>query len=132
MKHLAFIGRFVLLHNGHAHIIRSTYQRHDGNPVLILVRDTDEETTPEQRKTKIEAWLHSEGIPGVVQIIPDIEGVYYGRGVGYVVDEIEVSEEIKAISATDLKARRKAGDPSWKELVPSAVAEFIETKQLFC
>jgi hypothetical protein len=38
-----------------------------------------------------------------VIIIPDIEGVYYGRDVGYKVEQIEAPEEIKQISATQVR-----------------------------
>jgi hypothetical protein len=40
-------------------------------------------------------------------IIPDIMAICYGREVGYSIEHIEAPEEIKAISATEL--RKQAG-----------------------
>ena len=42
-----------------------------------------------------------------VIVIPDIEGVYYGRDVGYKVEQIQAPAEIQAISAT--KIRKEMG-----------------------
>ena len=50
-------------------------------------------------------WIQSEILK--VIIIPDIEGVYYGRDVGYKVEKIEVPDEIKQISATKLREQQK-------------------------
>ena len=38
-----------------------------------------------------------------VRILPDIEGVYYGRDVGYNVEQLQVPPEIAEISATKLR-----------------------------
>ena len=43
----------------------------------------------------------------LVQILPDIEGVYYGRDVGYNVEQLQVPPEIAAISATKLRDQLK-------------------------
>jgi hypothetical protein len=40
-------------------------------------------------------------------VIPDIIAICYGREVGYSIEHIEAPEEIKAISATQL--RKEAG-----------------------
>ena len=43
----------------------------------------------------------------LVQILPDIEGVYYGRDVGYKVEQLQVPPEIAEISATKLRDQLK-------------------------
>lgn len=42
-----------------------------------------------------------------VQILPDVEGVYYGRDVGYKVEQLQVPPEIAEISATKLRDQLK-------------------------
>lgn len=42
-----------------------------------------------------------------VMIIPDIEGVYYGRDVGYKVEQLEVPIDIAAISATKIREEKR-------------------------
>ena len=38
--------------------------------------------------------------------IPNVAGVYYGRDVGYSVEQIELSAEVQAISATAIRKER--------------------------
>ena len=102
MKHLVFIGRWSPLHRGHQYIIKTIYEEKQ-QPVLILVRDSEETIPLSTRISIIQNWLYSEGIPGIVMMIPDISGVYYGRGVGYEIREVIVPESIKTISGTDTR-----------------------------
>lgn len=43
-----------------------------------------------------------------IMVIPDIEGVYYGRDVGYKIEQLTVPEEVAAISATKIREQMKA------------------------
>jgi hypothetical protein len=43
-----------------------------------------------------------------IMVIPDIEGVYYGRDVGYKIEQLTVPEEVSAISATKIREQMKA------------------------
>jgi len=52
-----------------------------------------------------EEWF-KEGVLALM-VIPNIEGVYYGRDVGYKVEQIEVPIEISSISATKLREEQK-------------------------
>jgi hypothetical protein len=47
------------------------------------------------------AWIDSDMMK--IQILPDIEGVYYGRDVGYKVEQLQVPPEIAEISATKIR-----------------------------
>ena len=45
-----------------------------------------------------------------IMIVPNITNICYGRGVGYKIEEIELSKEIQEISATKIRAQmRKEG-----------------------
>ena len=50
-------------------------------------------------------WI-SEGMMKV-KITEDIEGVYYGRDVGYKVEQLQVPPEIAEISATKIREQLK-------------------------
>ena len=62
-------------------------------------------------KKKIEERLNPE-FEGrfKVMLVPNITNICYGRGVGYKIEEIELSKEIQEISATKIRAQmRKEG-----------------------
>ena len=40
-------------------------------------------------------------------LVPNITNICYGRGVGYKIEEIELSEEIQKISATKIRAKMR-------------------------
>ena len=45
-----------------------------------------------------------------IMMVPNITNICYGRGVGYKIEEIELSKEIQEISATKIRAQmRKDG-----------------------
>jgi len=67
--------------------------------------------------------MTSENIRGTIVIMPDIEGIYYGRGVGYNVEEVIVTDEIKGISGTDIRSKLAAGDESWVGMVEPATVK---------
>lgn len=50
-------------------------------------------------------WIQ-QGMMKII-VIPDIEGVYYGRDVGYKVEQLTVPPEIAAISATKIREQMK-------------------------
>ena len=43
----------------------------------------------------------------VVQLVPNITNISYGRGVGYAIEEIVLPEKIQKISATKIRAKMK-------------------------
>ena len=108
MKYSLFIGRWQPFHEGHMWLINERLKL--GKNVCIAIRDV--ETSEKQPwsakdiKSNIKYELRDlikEGRIKVI-IIPDIESVNYGRGVGYNVIEHEPPEMIKRISATDIRA----------------------------
>ena len=59
-----------------------------------------------------------------VIIIPDMESVNFGRGVGYVVNE--TPENIGWISATKIRDSIKEGNNDWRKLVDESIQEDVE------
>ena len=108
-KYALFIGRYQTLHEGHKYLFRTKVE--SGKPVLVAIRevpidDKNPYTTEEVIKmfhedAEVSKWI-SCGLLKVI-VIPDIEGVYYGRDVGYNIEKIEVPIDIAQISATKLR-----------------------------
>ena len=42
-----------------------------------------------------------------ITLVPNITNICYGRGVGYKIEEIELSKEIQEISATKIRAKMR-------------------------
>jgi len=107
MKYSLFIGRWQPWHDGHRWLIDQ--QLNKGKNVWLAIRDvpTDKNNpfTPKQvldNLTKELIDLIQEGRV-MISIIPDIDSVNYGRGVGYEIIEHIPPTEIKEISATKIR-----------------------------
>lgn len=103
-KYSLFIGRWQPLHSGHLALFNKV--RQEGRNILIAIRDTEiDENNPlsaDQRQEMIQ-----EQVPDAkVIIIPDIEEVCFGRGVGYGIREIRLDEETEKISATSIRRKQ--------------------------
>jgi len=98
IKHTLFIGRFDPFHKGHKYIIESF--TNNGKPVCIAVRDCEAQINIEKRIDFIRNIFIDNSLVKVM-MIPDIEMVAVGRGVGYSI--VEVPEDIKIISATKIR-----------------------------
>jgi cytidyltransferase-like protein len=105
------IGRFQPFHDGHLKLFETILEKE--GQVLIGVRDTyntDEKNPFDfwQVQERISTVLH-EKYAGRYMILsfPNITGVYYGRDVGYKVEQIHLDSATEAISATDI--RRQLG-----------------------
>ena len=107
MKYSMFIGRWQPWHQGHRWLIDQRLNQ--GKNVLICIRDVEpnekQPWTPHEVLMNLSNELEDliqEGIVKII-IIPDIESVNYGRGVGYEVIEHAPPEDIKEISATKIR-----------------------------
>jgi len=108
------LGRWQPFHDGHytlfEEIIKKTGQ------VCIQVRDVkgvddnpfDFETVKKKITERLEPKYKSRF---KVVLVPNITNICYGRGVGYKIEEIVLSEEIQKISATNIrKSMREKGE----------------------
>lgn len=109
IRYNLFIGRWSPFHNGHKTIIDSFLK--NGKPVCVAIRESDEKYPVYVREEMIRAVYPIEYKSGMLRIItiPDIDQVCIGRGVGYSV--VEVDKDIKAISATDIRAGKSFDMP---------------------
>lgn len=110
-KHALFIGRWQNLHDGHIWCFNQKLK--EGLPILIAIRDVEvDENNPrtaQEVKFILELRFQEQIEVGKVKIIiiPDIEGVYYGRSVGYKVEELIPPPEIAEISGTKIREELK-------------------------
>mgnify|MGYP001358637755 FL=1 len=109
MKYSMFIGRWQPWHDGHRWLID---QRLDQNKnVLICIREVSQDDSnpydPLEVKANIEKELEDLILLNRVKviIIPDIESVNYGRGVGYDIIEHVPPQEVGEISATEIRKK---------------------------
>lgn len=97
------IGRYQPLHDGHKALIQKVID--EGCKPLVALRDTpygdnDPYTVGERRRMLLEAF----GDQVKVIVVPDIQEVVYGRKVGWGIRQVELPEEVEAISATAIRA----------------------------
>jgi cytidyltransferase-like protein len=106
-----FIGRWQPWHDGHRWLIDQALN--EGKKVLLCVRDVEpDEKNPwsaYQVMMNLEEELKDLIDEGKVRpiIIPDIESVNIGRGIGYDVIEHTPPQEIHDISATKIREQMK-------------------------
>lgn len=113
-KYSVFFGRWQPWHAGHRWLIDQRLK--EGKNVCVAIRDVEpsekQPWTSQEVLENVEYELHDlikEGVVKVI-IIPDIESVNYGRGVGYEIIEHEPPDQIKRISATNIRSEmRKDG-----------------------
>jgi cytidyltransferase-like protein len=126
-KYAIFIGRYQPYHKGHISLIEQKINK--DIPVLIMVRDIEpDETNPfttEQTVLMIKKYHDSKGHDVKVMVIPDIESVNYGRGVGYEINEYTPPKGIESISATKIRKCIENGDDTWKEMVDECIQDHI-------
>jgi len=106
-----FIGRWQPWHSGHQWLIDQRLEQ--GKNVLICIRDINpDEKNPftakevEENITKHLSGLIDEGRIKIM-VIPNIESVNFGRGVGYDIIEQIPPENIREISATKIREQLK-------------------------
>ena len=108
------LGRWQPWHAGHQKLFEEILKK--TGQVCIQIRDVqgvdDNPFDFETVKKKIEERLNPnyEG-RFKIMLVPNITNICYGRGVGYKIEEIVLSEEIQKISATKIRSKmREDGD----------------------
>jgi cytidyltransferase-like protein len=106
-----FIGRWQPWHDGHKWLIDQRLEQ--GKNVLVCIRDIEPNKqnpfTAQEVHENISDRLSHLIIDGrvVVMVIPDIESVNFGRGVGYDIIEHLPPQEVSQISATKIREQLK-------------------------
>ena len=108
------LGRWQPFHDGHYALFEKTIEK--TGQVCIQIRDVqgvddnpfDFETVKKNIETRLNLKFKNRF---KVILVPNITNICYGRGVGYKIEEIVLSEEIQKISATKIReVLRKKGD----------------------
>ena len=103
------LGRWQPWHAGHRWLIDQ--RLNEGKNVLICVREVSKDDknpynsieVKENVENALKELIDTNRVK--VIIIPDIESVNYGRGVGYEIIEHEPPKDIGAISATKIREK---------------------------
>lgn len=106
-KYALYVGRWQSWHAGHEWLIRQ--QLNKDKKVWIAIRDV--EVSEENPKTAREVMMALTEVPFIkenldkllISIIPDIESINYGRGVGYDVIHHHPPADIELISGTEIR-----------------------------
>ena len=124
-KRALFIGRWQPFHKGHEWLINQKLKI--DTPCLVAIRDIppDEKNPLSSEQVKIILEKRYEDEDVLVTILPDIESVNWGRGVGYETLEHEPPTDVGWVSATKIREAHAVGDESWKEYVPSSVQDLV-------
>ena len=106
-----FIGRWQSWHEGHRWLIDQALN--EGKNVLLCIRDVE----PDEKNpwSPIQVMMNlSEELIDIIEegklriiIIPDIESINIGRGIGYDVIEHVPPQDIHDISATKIREQMK-------------------------
>jgi len=108
-KYALFIGRWQTWHKGHEWLINQQLEK--GKNCWVAIRDVPlDENNPKSAQEVLkelsnEPFFTNNFDKILLSIIPDIESVNYGRGVGYEVIYHEPPKEIEKISGTAIRQK---------------------------
>jgi phosphopantetheine adenylyltransferase len=106
-KYALYIGRWQNWHKGHEWLINQQLEK--GKNVWVAIRDVEvDENNPKTAQEVFqelikEPFFNKNFDKILLSIIPDIESVNYGRGVGYEVIYHEPPTDVAAISGTKIR-----------------------------
>jgi len=108
-KYALFIGRWQTWHKGHEWLINQQLEK--GKNCWVAIRDVQiDENNPKSaqdvlKELQQEPFFTNNWDKIMISIIPDIESINYGRGVGYDVIYHEPPKEIEQISGTAIRKK---------------------------
>jgi hypothetical protein len=108
-KYALFIGRWQTWHKGHEWLINQQLVK--GKNCWVAIRDVQQDENNPKSAQEVLQELQKEPFftnnwdKIMLSIIPDIESVNYGRGVGYDVIYHEPPKEIEQISGTAIRKK---------------------------
>ncbi len=126
MRSALFLGRWQPFHLGHRWLIDQKLKK--GIPCIVAIRDMPPDKNNPLCTDDVYRMLRHvfENESVKIIIIPDIESVNYGRGVGYEINEYIPPSNIKAISGTEVRDKIRSGDNSWKNMVDPKALDWLE------
>jgi hypothetical protein len=96
-----FIGRWQPLHEAHKALFNKV--RKEGKSIAIGIRDTEIDKDNPLTACQRVAMIKQQVPDALVFIMPDISEVCYGREVGWGIREIRLSEDLEAISSSNIR-----------------------------
>jgi hypothetical protein len=115
-KYAMYIGRWQNWHKGHEWLINQ--QLNKGKNVWVAIRDVPEDENNPKSAYRVMVDLMEEPFfqknmdKILISIIPDIESINYGRGVGYDVIYHEPPNDVATISGTAIRTGHMTPDGS--------------------
>lgn len=115
-KYAMYVGRWQNWHKGHEWLVRQQLDK--GKNVWVAIRDVEQdENNPKSaqqilRELSHEPFFSENSDRILLSIIPDIESINYGRGVGYEVIYHEPPTDISVISGTAIRKGEIKSDGS--------------------
>ena len=115
-KYALYIGRWQNWHKGHEWLISQQLEK--GKNIWVAIRDVPEDENNPKSAYRVmldlveEPFFKENSDRILVSIIPDIESINYGRGVGYDVIYHEPPTDIAVISGTAIRNGKIKNDGS--------------------
>ena len=106
-KYAMYVGRWQNFHKGHEWLINQQLEK--GKDIWVAIRNvpTDENNPKTAQQVMMELadepFFKDNSHRIQISIIPDIESINYGRGVGYDVIYHEPPENVSKISGTGIR-----------------------------
>ncbi len=113
-KYAMYVGRWQNFHAGHEWLINQQLEK--GNNVWVAIRDVQvDENNPKTAQEVFqmliqEPFFNNNFDKILLSIIPDIESINYGRGVGYDVIYHEPPADVAVISGTAIRTGHMTPD----------------------
>ena len=117
-KYAMYVGRWQNWHKGHEWLINQ--QLNQGKNVWVALRDVEvDENNPKTAQEVFqmliqEPFFNDNFDKILLSIIPDIESINYGRGVGYDVIYHETPADVAVISGTAIRTGHMSPDGTIK------------------
>jgi hypothetical protein len=115
-KYALYVGRWQNWHKGHEWLINQQLEK--GKNVWVAIRDVEQDENNPKTAQQILLELSNEPFFKdkfdriLLSIIPDIESINYGRGVGYDVIYHEPPADVAVISGTAIRTGHMTPDGS--------------------
>jgi len=113
-KYAMYVGRWQNWHKGHEWLLNQQLEK--GKNVWVAIRDVEQDENNPKTAQQILLELSNEPFfkdrydKVLLSIIPDIESINYGRGVGYDVIYHEPPADVAVISGTAIRTGHMTPD----------------------